>query len=421
MYILELGRNTWPLDSARLRTRVRGRMITSQKCPKETLLTDSPTPIAVTIKDLSPLHVAYIAYTPGPGEPDFYAIQGCFRRVQAWLRREGLDPFYGLTVGVAYAQGGQMARYDCCVQVPESVQVATDEIAVQNLPGGSYAVLSMDKDPAIIGASIGRFYGEYVPQQGVVLDNARPTYEVYWEKKMEYCAPTLTATDADPQARIRWTLHEAQRVLEQVAQAPQLREYSDNTLPIPKPYCGSGEIRLIVLGQDPTVKDPTKRADIKTVLNLDKRGALTAYLAHICVGLGLDLRKNIYATNLFKGFFVRPPTQIKEADVLSGSLPYWLPLLEQELTAYPGVPVITLGEPLLEQLVLGDASAKVRDYWGYIDDWKQGESKPYQYLSPTDNKLNRTVLPFPHQPSIRRVFYKERLDEYVAYVRSTAL
>jgi DNA gyrase inhibitor GyrI len=356
---------------------------------------------------------------PSAGEPDFAAIQGCFRRVQAWLREQGLDPLFGLTVGVAYAAGGQMARYDCCVQVPESVQVGTDEIAVQNLPGGRYAVLSMAKDPMVIGPSIGRFYGEYVPQHGLVLDPARPTYEVYWEKTMEYSSPLLAPNDPDPQARLRWVQHEARRALESLRQTP-LCDYVDFSLAVPKPYCGAGDIRLIVLGQDPTVKEPAKRAEVHTVLNLDKRGGLLVYVARICAGLGLDLRQNVYATNLFKGFFVAPPTQIEGVDVLGQSLTHWLPLLEQELSAYPRVPVITLGEPLLEQIVLGDASAKVRDYWGYTDDWAQGETLPYRYLEASSNRLNRMVFPFPHQPSIRKAFYRERLDSYIASVRSIA-
>jgi hypothetical protein len=34
--------------------------------------------------------------------------------------------------------------------------------------------------------------------------------------------------------------------------------------------------------------------------------------------------------------------------------------------------------------------------------------------------LNRTVFPFPHQPSVRKAFYRERLADYVAFVRSAA-
>ncbi len=374
----------------------------------------------VDIRELAPLHVAYIAYAPADGEPDFHAIQACFQRVQAWLHESGRDPFFGLTVGVAYPEGGQMARYDCCVEVPASVQFGTDEIAVQNLPGGRYAVLKMAKDPRVIGPSIGRLYSEHVPGQGLVLDAARPTYEVYWEDRMEYCAPLLAPTATDPAAHARWVQHQAERVLAQVAALPQLGAYLDSSLPVPKPYSGAGAIRLIILGQDPTVKAPDKRAQIGTALNLDKRGSLLAYLAHVCNGLGLDIRKDVYATNLWKGFFVSPPTQIRDVDVLADSRDLWLPLLQEELSVFPDAPVLTLGEPLLRQLVLEDASPRVRDYWGYTDDWRAGETGPLRYLEASGNRLGRRVFPFPHQPSIGKLFYKQRLDEYIAYLRGAA-
>lgn len=382
---------------------------------------DGSAALNVELRELATLHVAYIAYAPADGEPDFAAIQGCFRRVQAWLHESGRDPFFGQTVGVAYPEGGRMARYDCCVEVPADVQFGTDEIAIQNLPGGRYAVLKLVKDPRVIGPAIGRLYGEYLPEQGLVLDAARPTYEVYWADRMEYCAPLLSPTATDTAAHARWVQHQAERVLAQVAMLPQLGAYTDSSLPIPKPYSGSGAVRLIILGQDPTVKDASKRAQIGTALNLDKRGSLLAYLAHVCSGLGLDIRKDVYATNLWKGFFVRPPTQIDEVDVLAESREPWLALLREELAVFPDAPVIALGEPLLRQLVLEDASPKVRDYWGYTDDWRAGETGTLRYLEASGNRLGRRLFPFPHQPSIRKLFYKQRLDEYIAFMRAQAL
>jgi hypothetical protein len=95
----------------------------------------------------------------------------------------------------------------------------------------------------------------------------------------------------------------------------RLGQYVDGTLPIPKPYRGSGEIKLIVLGQDPTVKAVQDREAIRTVLNLDRKGSVRTYLAGVCHDLGLQLAENVYATNLYKNFFIRPPTQITEIDV----------------------------------------------------------------------------------------------------------
>ncbi len=214
----------------------------------------------------------------------------------------------------------------------------------------------------------------------------------------------------------------ANSILEQLKQNKQLRHYVDGTLPIPKPYHGSGKIKLIVLGQDPTVKNVLSRKKIKTVLNLDKKGRLLDYLTHVCNDLGLQLAKNVYATNLYKNFFIDPPAQIKitEIDIFQEFLSFWLPLLKNELRPFPDVPVITLGEPILAPLVEKNVSAKVRDRWGYMPGWKEGKEKSFQYIRAADNKLNRIVFPFPHQPSLRKEFYKARLRDYVAFVKATA-
>ena len=105
----------------------------------------------------------------------------------------------------------------------------------------------------------------------------------------------------------------ANSILEQLKRDERLGQYVDRTLPIPKPYHGSGEIKLIVLGQDPTVKALRSRKTIRTVLNLDRKGSVRAYLAGVCNGLGLQLAENVYATNLYKNFFIHPPTQITDS------------------------------------------------------------------------------------------------------------
>jgi uracil-DNA glycosylase len=209
----------------------------------------------------------------------------------------------------------------------------------------------------------------------------------------------------------------ATELLKDLTADPDLRHLVDGALGIPKAFRGSGEIRLVILGQDPTVKNPRSRATIKTVLNLDRRGSLRNYLAQVCRGLGLDLDQHVYATNYLKNFFTKPPTQIKEVDVLQEFAPIWLPLLRAELATFPQAPVITLGQPLLAALVSEGASPLVRDYWGYTPRWKSGETGPFRYLEPGQNHLARVIFPFPHQPSVRKRFYKERLKDYTAFVK----
>jgi uracil-DNA glycosylase len=209
-------------------------------------------------------------------------------------------------------------------------------------------------------------------------------------------------------------------VLTELRADPNLGCFVHRTLGVPDVFGGKGEVRLIVLGQDPTVKNPRSRRRIKAVLNLDKDGSLRAHLSRICVGLGLKLDQHVYATNYLKNFFVKPPTQIDEIDVFEMFGPIWLPLLKEELGLSPQAPIITLGQPLLTALVRGEASPRVRDYWGYTSRWKSGERGELRHLPPQDNLLERTVFPFPHQPSIRKQFYSERLADYTAFVRQEA-
>ncbi|MEW6718146.1 MAG: GyrI-like domain-containing protein [Chloroflexota bacterium] len=118
-------------------------------------------------------------------------IGECFRRVQAWVREHGYDPLTQLTIGVIKMVDGKLSSYGCCIEVPTQVQSGLNDIDIKELPGGRYAVVSIPKDPDIIGKSIGYFYQEYVPQNQIMIDDIRSTYEIYYENTMEYCVPIL--------------------------------------------------------------------------------------------------------------------------------------------------------------------------------------------------------------------------------------
>ena len=211
---------------------------------------------------------------------------------------------------------------------------------------------------------------------------------------------------------------EIKNIFEDLKRSEKLAKYVDASLQIPQPFIGAGPIKLIVLGQDPTVKNEASRKSIKTVLNLDTNGSVRAYLSGVCSKLGIDLKQHLYATNLFKNFFVQPPTQIKEIDIFQTLLPIWLPLLKEELAQYPDVPVITLGEPVLQTILKPGMPERLREYWGYTVQWKTGQIQPLQYLKPEDNLLGRNIFPFPHQPSLRKQFYKEQMYEYITFMKT---
>lgn len=171
------------------------------------------------------------------------------------------------------------------------------------------------------------------------------------------------------------------------------------------------DIKLIIIGQDPTIRNVERRKGITTTLNLDKSGALRRYVEEICDGLNISL-SNVYATNVFKYFYTIPPAQTFE--VLEKHLSPNLVLLEKELSIYPNCPIITLGEPVLNLLV--NKNAKVRDYWGY-DAKTHKSTQSFKCVLPEENKLNRIIFPFFHQPSIRKDFYKENLNQYIGFVK----
>lgn len=184
---------------------------------------------------------------------------------------------------------------------------------------------------------------------------------------------------------------------------------------IPVPKIGKGPIKIIFIGQDPTVKRKESRDKIKTVLNLDKRNSLYRYLHDIAKGLHCDIEENIYATNLLKCFYEVPPATIPNFVKLQ--TPYWIDLLKFELKQYPDAKIITLGEPLLQSLTF-NGSTKVKDYWGYKGK-NQADTTQFNYCRANNNLLERIFFPLPHQPSIRKEFYKNYLEKYIDFVNTT--
>lgn len=172
-----------------------------------------------------------------------------------------------------------------------------------------------------------------------------------------------------------------------------------------RPFRGSQIPKLVIIGQDPTIRDKGNRSNIECTLNLDKsNGALKVYICRICHELGYNL-ENIYATNLFKYKYDIPPSSTM--DVLVKHLKPNLDLLCDEISEFPTLPIITLGEPVL-QLLFGE-SVKLKSYWGYGYGGMMSSVK--------QSKLGRTFYPFPHQPSMRKPFYKDNFAKYCSFMK----
>ncbi len=200
----------------------------------------------------------------------------------------------------------------------------------------------------------------------------------------------------------------------------QLTDYEENPIEkhrvIPPYFISSASIKLVIIGQDPTIKRVDRRKEIDCTLNLNKPGAIRKYVKRICSKLGISIEE-VYATNLFKYFYTFPPA--RTFPILKDHLQPNLVLLEKELSTIPQCPIITLGEPILKLLV--NDNAKVRDCWGY-DKQTSKTSEQFSFIQAKENKLNRSFFPFCHQPSFARIpFYKETLDQYIDFVKKIKL
>ena len=198
----------------------------------------------------------------------------------------------------------------------------------------------------------------------------------------------------------------------------EIGTYVDAGLEPPEPFRGRGKIRLIVVGQDPTVQDPAYKKNVKVVLLLNQHGQLRTYLGNVCKGLDLDLDKNIYATNLLKNFFTRPPDEINKENpqFYEKAADYWIPLLREEIEEFEDVPVLTLGEPVLNCLTKGPDRILIRYSWGFEGPGQYGGK--FGYIKPDENVLGRVVFPFPHLPGLRHPIYsRQRMDGYLASMK----
>lgn len=188
--------------------------------------------------------------------------------------------------------------------------------------------------------------------------------------------------------------------------------------PVP-PFIGNGEIRLIFIGQDPTVESNRGRAMVGSTLRLEEGGVLKVYIERICKEFGCRL-ENVYATNVFKYFYEHKPAVCEGfMAAFEAHIEPNLKLLREELETYPGCPVVTLGQPVLS--LIAGPDKELRKYWNY-------KGCGYRKIDAGDNKLGRVIYPFPHYNSSikdktgeRNIYSKENFKSYVAAVRGEQL
>lgn len=212
----------------------------------------------------------------------------------------------------------------------------------------------------------------------------------------------------------------AQKIVEitEKLRSSELKRYIDDTgLSAPLPFRGSGPIKLIILGQDPTVRSMKHRQEIKVTLLLDKPGRLPNYLRDVCGKLGLDFERNLYATNILKNFFIDRPDQLAKKEypgLIQQAFAYWRNFLLEELSEFKDLPVITLGEPVVNCLSV--SPVLIRDFWGFQGPaCYDGEMK---HILPNENILHSHIFPFPHIHGFGHKIYRNGLSRYTSYMVS---
>lgn len=175
----------------------------------------------------------------------------------------------------------------------------------------------------------------------------------------------------------------------------------------------TSKIKLVFIGQDPTIRRIESRSKIKVTLNLDKENSLKTYLKKVCEILNIDLGKEVYATNLYKCFFKIPPAD--DQTILTRHFKVWMDFLINELAVFENATFITLGEPLINQLIHTN-NKKVNYYWDYIGETKSGGD--FKCNEKFDNYLQRRIYPIAHQPTWNRnKFYNTYLNDYLDYLK----
>jgi DNA gyrase inhibitor GyrI len=152
----------------------------------------SKTVLHVGITSLSSIQVAHkLCVFPASLDRPFKKINETFHALREWVVNFGLDPDTLLHIGMSSLDDKVLVTYDCCIEFPLPIQGMNNDVDVKSLPGGTYAILRIEKKPSIISKSIRQFQSDYIPENQLVVDENRPIYEIYYVDTMEYCVPIV--------------------------------------------------------------------------------------------------------------------------------------------------------------------------------------------------------------------------------------
>jgi AraC family transcriptional regulator len=130
----------------------------------------------VILKQLEPKRVAFMRHV-GP----YNQVGRIWTRLMTFLGKEGLLGGSPEFIGICYDDPAVTApsriRYDACVTVDETFQ-PQDDIGVQIIPGGDYAMMTHFGPYEDLGDTYTKFLGQWLPRSGRKLRSV-PCFESY--------------------------------------------------------------------------------------------------------------------------------------------------------------------------------------------------------------------------------------------------
>lgn len=147
--------------------------------------------MTVTIKQLKPMRVAFMRHV-GP----YNEVGQTWDKFCTWLGKEGLlggdAQFIGICHDDPAVTPASKIRYDACVIVDEKFQ-PQDEIGVQTIAGGDYAVTTHFGPYNKLGETYAKLLGQWLPRSGRNL-RSTPCFDIYLNSP-ESTAPEDLITD----------------------------------------------------------------------------------------------------------------------------------------------------------------------------------------------------------------------------------
>lgn len=130
----------------------------------------------VKIERLEPMYVAFVRHVGPYGQ-----VHEAWEKLCMRLGREGQLGAGARFIGVCYddpeVTAPERIRYDACVTVGDDF-VAADEVGLQTLAGGEYAVVTHTGPYEQLGQTYARLFGQWLPHSGREL-RSQPSYEFY--------------------------------------------------------------------------------------------------------------------------------------------------------------------------------------------------------------------------------------------------